>query len=102
MAVALPRQCPADMAIPSGFVYLAAILDAWSRRVVGYAISRSVDARLTLTAVKAAIQVASPRSGVCGVCALGHLEKLTFSERAIWMEGRPAGFVARDRNGSAW
>jgi hypothetical protein len=38
--------------------------------VVGYAISRSVDARLTLTAVKAAIQVASPRSGVCGVCAL--------------------------------
>src|SRR3954453_2626663 len=32
----------------------------------------------------------------------GHLEKLTFSERAIWMEGRPAGFVARDRNGSAW
>src|SRR3954449_8296959 len=34
--------------------------------------------------------------------ASGHLEKLTFSERAIWMEGRPAGFVARDRNGSAW
>src|SRR3954463_5102073 len=33
---------------------------------------------------------------------VGHLEKLTFSERAIWMEGRPAGFVARDRNGSAW
>src|SRR6266516_2897052 len=30
--------------IASGFVYLAAILDAWSRRVVGYAISRSIDA----------------------------------------------------------
>src|SRR5262249_49712305 len=27
--------------IATGFVYLAAILDAWSRRVVGYAISRS-------------------------------------------------------------
>jgi hypothetical protein len=26
-------------AIDAGFVYLAAILDAWSRRVVGYAIS---------------------------------------------------------------
>ncbi len=26
------------VAIPSGFVYLAAILDAWSRKVVGYAI----------------------------------------------------------------
>ena len=29
------------IAIATGFVYLAAILDAWSRRVVGYAISRS-------------------------------------------------------------
>ena len=29
------------IAIASGFVYVAAILDAWSRRVVGYAISRS-------------------------------------------------------------
>jgi len=26
------------IAIGAGFVYLAAILDAWSRRVVGYAI----------------------------------------------------------------
>jgi putative transposase len=33
------------IAIGAGFVYLAAILDAWSRRVVGYAISRSIDAR---------------------------------------------------------
>ena len=32
------------IAIAGGFVYLAAILDAWSRRVVGYAISRSIDA----------------------------------------------------------
>jgi hypothetical protein len=31
-----------------GFVYVAVILDAWSRRVVGYAISRSIDARLTI------------------------------------------------------
>ena len=28
--------------ITAGFVYLAAILDAWSRRVVGYGISRSM------------------------------------------------------------
>ena len=34
------------IAIAVGFVYLAAILDAWSRRVVGYAIGRRVDARL--------------------------------------------------------
>jgi putative transposase len=34
------------VAISGGFVYLAAILDAWSRKVVGYAISRSMDARI--------------------------------------------------------
>ena len=37
------------IAIAIGFVYMAAILDAWSRRVVGYAISRSIDARLGIT-----------------------------------------------------
>src|SRR5262245_39631555 len=31
------------IAIATGFVYLAAILDAWSRRVVGYAIGKRVD-----------------------------------------------------------
>jgi putative transposase len=33
------------VAIVDGFVYVAVILDAWSRRVVGYAISRSIDVR---------------------------------------------------------
>jgi len=36
-------------------VYLAAILDAWSPRVVGYAIGRRIDARLTLAALRAAL-----------------------------------------------
>ena len=44
------------VAIPGGFVYLAAILDAWSRKVVGYAISRSMDARIAIAALKAAIR----------------------------------------------
>ena len=43
------------VAITAGFVYVAIILDAWSRRVVGYALSRSIDARLTVAALKAAI-----------------------------------------------
>jgi putative transposase len=34
------------VAIPNGFAYVAIILDAWSHRVVGYAIDRSIDARL--------------------------------------------------------
>src|SRR5690349_6245543 len=49
--------------IAAGFVYLAAILDAWSRRVVGYGISRSIDARLTIAALKAASRVRQPTPG---------------------------------------
>ena len=51
------------IAIAAGFVYLAAILDAWSRRVVGYAISRSIDARLAVAALKAAIRARQPPKG---------------------------------------
>src|SRR5580700_12220626 len=43
------------IAIATGFVYLAAILDAWSRRVVGYAIGKRIDARLALAALRTAI-----------------------------------------------
>jgi putative transposase len=49
--------------IRTGFVYVAAILDAWSRRAVGYAISRSMDARLAVAALKAAIQTRQPPKG---------------------------------------
>lgn len=51
------------IAIAAGFVYLAAILDAWSRRVVGYAISRRVDARLALAALRAAVASRQPPRG---------------------------------------
>ena len=51
------------VAIPDGFVYLAAILDAWSRKVVGYAISRSMDARIAVAALKAAVKSRNPPAG---------------------------------------
>lgn len=47
----------------TGFAYVAVILDAWSRRVVGYAISRSIDARLAVAALKAAIRGRKPPAG---------------------------------------
>jgi len=49
--------------ILAGFVYVAVILDAWSRKVVGYAIGRSLDARLTLAALKAALERRRPPPG---------------------------------------
>jgi len=51
------------VAIAVGFVYVAVILDAWSRRVVGYAISRSIDARLTIAALNTAIERRKPPPG---------------------------------------
>ena len=46
-----------------GFVYLAVILDAWSRRVVGWAFSRRIDADLALAALEAAVAARGPPSG---------------------------------------
>src|SRR5256884_6657913 len=57
--------------IATGFVYLAAILDAWSRRVVGYAISRSIDARLAVAALKAAISARNAPRVVCIIPIVG-------------------------------
>ncbi len=51
------------VAITTSFVYVAVTLDAWSRRVVGYAISRSIDARLAAAALKAAISARNPPRG---------------------------------------
>ena len=51
------------VAIVEGFAYVAVILDAWSRRAVGYAISRWIDVRLTLAALNAAIERREPPSG---------------------------------------
>ena len=51
------------IAILGGFVYLAAIMDAWSRRIVGYALGRRIDARLTLAALTAAIELRNPTPG---------------------------------------
>jgi putative transposase len=46
-----------------GFAYVAIILDACSRKVVGYAISKRVDANLALAALEAAIAARKPGPG---------------------------------------
>ncbi len=46
------------------FVYLACILDAFSRRCVGWHLSREMTTQLTLTALKHAIAQRRPQSGL--------------------------------------
>jgi len=48
----------------TGFVYLAAILDACSRRVIGYAVSTRLDTALTLEALRMAIAKRCPDLGI--------------------------------------
>jgi transposase InsO family protein len=50
--------------IRTGFVYLAAILDAYSRRVIGYAVSTGLDTALTLEALTMAMTERKPGPGV--------------------------------------
>jgi len=50
--------------IAVGFVYLAVILDLCSRKAIGYAISRTIDTSLSLSALRMAIQSRNPPAGV--------------------------------------
>jgi putative transposase len=50
--------------VMAGFVYLAAILDVYSRKAIGWAISTSLDRTLTCTALRMAIAKRNPKPGV--------------------------------------
>ena len=50
--------------LPQGFVYLACVLDAFSRRVIGWHLSRDIDTRLTLAALDQAICARRPAAGL--------------------------------------
>lgn len=51
------------VAIATGFAYLALILDTWSRKVVGYALGRHINVRLTTGTLNAAITARQPLPG---------------------------------------
>jgi hypothetical protein len=50
--------------ITMAFVYLAVILDLYSRRAIGYALSDQIDTDLSLTALQMALQWRDPPAGV--------------------------------------
>ena len=50
--------------IKTGFVYLSVIMDLYSRRVVGWAISKNIDAKLCLSALGNAIEERYPMAGL--------------------------------------
>lgn len=50
--------------LPTAFAYLACILDAWSRRCVGWQLSRWIDTDLTLAALDHALATRRPEPGL--------------------------------------
>jgi transposase InsO family protein len=50
--------------LPTAFAYLACVLDAWSRRCVGWQLSRTIDTRLTLAALDRAVAERHPAPGL--------------------------------------
>jgi putative transposase len=67
MVRGLDEVWTADMTyirIGNGFVYLAVILDLYSRRVIGWGISKHIDGELALSALRMAIASRKPAPGV--------------------------------------
>lgn len=50
--------------INNGFVYLAAVLELYSRKIIGWSISKKIDRHLTLSALEMAIKRSKPGRGV--------------------------------------
>ncbi len=50
--------------LPTTFAYLACVLDAWSRRCVGWELSRAIDTTLTLAALDQALTTRQPVPGL--------------------------------------
>ena len=50
--------------LPTSFVYLACVLDAYSRRCVGWQLSRQIDTQLTLDALEMALTQRQPPPGL--------------------------------------
>jgi transposase InsO family protein len=50
--------------LPTTFAYLAALLDAYSRRCVGWELSRCIDTHLTLAALDRALALRQPQPGL--------------------------------------
>jgi putative transposase len=77
--------------LPTTFVYLAGVLDAWSRRCVGWQLSRTIDTQLTQAALNQAIALRQPAARL-----IHHSERSVQYASAAYVE-RLLGISARVR-----
>ena len=74
----------------SGFIYLAVVLDAWSRRVVGWAIGETMSTELVLAALNMALQQRRPEGVIHHSDQGSQYTSIAFGERCKKMGVRPS------------
>ena len=74
----------------AGFIYLAIVLDVWSRRVVGWAIGEQMTAELVLAALNMALQQRRPDGVVHHSDQGSQYTSIAFGERCKKMGVRPS------------
>lgn len=74
----------------AGFLYLAVVLDAWSRRVVGWAFSRSLETRIVLDALDMALATRRPTDVIHHSDQGSQFTSTAFGKRCREMGVRPS------------
>jgi putative transposase len=74
----------------AGFIYLAIVLDVWSRRVVGWAIGEQMTGELVLTALNMALQQRRPDGVIHHSDQGSQYTSVAFGERCKKMGVRPS------------
>jgi putative transposase len=74
----------------AGFIYLAVVLDVWSRRIVGWAIGEQMTAELVLAALNMALQQRKPKGVIHHSDQGSQYTSLAFGGRCAQMGVRPS------------
>jgi putative transposase len=74
----------------AGFIYLAIVLDVWSRRIVGWAIGEEMTAELVLAALNMALQQRKPDGVIHHSDQGSQYTSIAFGERCKKMGVRPS------------
>jgi putative transposase len=74
----------------AGFIYLAVVLDVWSRRVVGWAIGETMTAELVLAALNMALQQRRPQGVIHHSDQGSQYTSIAFGQRCKKMGVRPS------------
>lgn len=74
----------------AGFLYLAVVLDAWSRRIVGWSFSRSLETRIVLDALDMALTTRRPEDVIHHSDQGSQFTSTAFGKRCREMGVRPS------------